>query len=83
MLLATSIWYDTLMKQCFKDWSQSTSVLAFKGDFCAYAICIKISYTDQYVCTAKGNEPAPDFLYLSCEQRGSNEPEQPVQYTAS
>ena len=22
--LATSIWYDTLMKNCFKDWSQST-----------------------------------------------------------
>ena len=27
--LATSIWYDTLMKNCFKDWSQSNTHLVF------------------------------------------------------
>ena len=26
--LATSIWYDTLIKNCFKDWSQSIPLLA-------------------------------------------------------
>ena len=35
--LATSIWYGTLMKNCLKDWSQSTSCL----------IRIAFSYRDQ------------------------------------
>ena len=28
--LATSIWYDTLIKICFKDWSQSSEMLHVK-----------------------------------------------------
>ena len=29
ILATTSIWYDTLMKNCFKDWSQSTNLVTY------------------------------------------------------
>ena len=33
--LATSIWYDTLMKNCFKGWSQSTFNTAMHSMICS------------------------------------------------
>ena len=45
--LATSIWYDTLMKNCFKDWSQSiwikSEAMAQMAQFNSIAVLVEIS----------------------------------------
>ena len=50
--LATSIWYDTLMKNCFKDWSQSRQwPITLVMVMAVISLCKKKILEDMFVCS--------------------------------